>query len=170
MLMMTSVSLTSCSNCYDDDEDVTDRVGDDVSLRMYNTYVLGAWVLINEEGYADFDEDGLKEFFDEEIYKNERYSTVLVMKSDKTCEMVPYERGRYVFEHSKKCNYSISMNYLHIYNNRDYDRTYRIEVFKENIMKLMFTDKGSCVTFTFKYLYDDLTYELNKDNYWHGHK
>lgn len=160
VMLMTTVSFTSCSQCDEDD--------DDVSLRMYNTYVVGAWILSNEEGYADFNGDGIKESFNAEIWNDEVYSTVLVFKSDYTCEMVPFRNGRYAFEHSQTCRYSISNNYLRIYGSKGYDKTYTIEVFRENTLKLMFVDQGSMVVFTFKYLYDDFSYELLKWDDGHG--
>lgn len=70
MLIAVATVFTSCE--YHNDEDEL------VEKRLYRTYIIDTLELIHENGYAYYDCDGLKEFFDVDINKSERFSTVFI--------------------------------------------------------------------------------------------
>lgn len=156
-MMMVTMSFTSCSDCGDLDDDY----GQTVDKRWYHNGIVGTWVLVTENGYADFNEDGLYEFFDvditggNEIFNSGEYKTVLVFHANRTVDIVPYNsrRGTYEFNKAHRCNYNINLDYLRIYDGRHYDNTYTIEIFKERSLELKRVDKGQMVVYKFEYVY-----------------
>lgn len=148
MLIAVATVFTSCE--YHNDEDEL------VDKRLYRTYIIGTWELIHENGYADYDCDGLKEFFDVDINKSERFSTVLVFNADLTCDIITYEDYSYNFCDKVTYNYSVSENLLRIYDpthRSRYDKTFTIELFDKNYLSVTHIFRGCSTTFKFRYCY-----------------
>jgi hypothetical protein len=148
MLIAVATVFTSCE-CHDDEDEMVDK-------RLYRTYIIGTWELIHENGYADYDCDGLKEFFDVDINKSERFSTVLVFNADLTCDIITYEDYRYNFCDKVTYNYSVSENLLRIYDPTHcsrYDKTFTIELFDKNYLSVTHYFRGCSTTFKFRYCY-----------------
>lgn len=68
MLIAVATVFTSCE-CHNDENELVEK-------RLYRTYIIDTLELIHENCYAYYDCDGLKEFFDVDINKSERFSTV----------------------------------------------------------------------------------------------
>ena len=68
MLIAVATVFTSCE-CHNDEDELVEK-------RLYRTYIIDTLELIHKNGYAYYDCDGLKEFFDVDINKSERLSTV----------------------------------------------------------------------------------------------
>ena len=148
MLVAIATVFISCE-CHDNENEMVDK-------RLYRTYIIGTWELINEKGYADFDCDGLKEFFDVDINKSERFSTVLVFNADLTCDVITYKGYKYDFCNKITYKYSVSENLLRIYditNHCGFDKTFSIELFEKNYLSVTHYFRGSSTTFKFRYCY-----------------
>ena len=148
MLIAVATVFTSCK-CNEDEDELVDK-------RLYRTYIIGTWELIHEKGYADYDCDGLKEFFDVDINKSERFSTVLVFNADLTCDVITYEDYSYNFCDKVTYNYSVSENLLRIYDpthRSRYDKTFTIELFDKNYLSVTHIFRGCSTTFKFRYCY-----------------
>ena len=148
MLIAVATVFTSCK-CNEDEDELVDK-------RLYRTYIIGTWELIHEKGYADYDCDGLKEFFDVDINKSERFSTVLVFNADLTCDVITYEDYSYNFCDKVTYNYSVSENLLRIYDpthRSRYDKTFTIELIDKNYLSVTHIFRGCSTTFKFRYCY-----------------
>ena len=145
--VLASCFLCSCSK---DNDNVDNYV---VEKRLYRTYIIGTWELIHEKGYADYDCDGLKEFFDVDINKSDRFSTVLVFNADLTCDVVTYVDNRYDFCDKETYKYSVSENLLRIYGDNGFDKTFEIEILDKNFLTITHLFKGCSTTFKFRYCY-----------------
>lgn len=167
LLASLMMAVASCSS--DEDWEYGDA---DVSDRLYNTYIVGMWELVEEYGYADFNKDGLNEEFAAgisgggEVWNSEDYKTVLVFKSDGRVDIVPYHPKalRYEFDKAHKCRYAINVHkqrdgsgegYLHIYDGKHFDKTYTITLFKERYIELKLVSEGQMVVFRFEYQYQN---------------
>ena len=149
--IMVSVAFCSCSK---DDECDFDRVVSDKSTGhgLSKANLEGSWLLINESGFADFDQDGVREFFNEHIYHDNVHSVVLTFYYNDTCEISCFENGRYQHNKAVKYEYKISreINTVQIYGN-GFDKTFKVNSFKDNILELEYYVNNCNVKFTFKY-------------------
>ena len=149
MLIAIATAFASCE-CHDNE----DELNESVNPRMYKTYLEGSWVLTNEDGYADFDCNGIKELFNSDINNSETYSTLLTFDSNDNCTITPYCHGKYQFCMQKHYKYIVSIEgVLTIYDKKydTYDKTFKIEEFKEKKLRLTYYSHASYVTFTFDY-------------------
>lgn len=161
IMMSVALSFTSCA----EEEDYGNKKVDE---REYKSYIIGKWVLVSEQGYADFNADGLNEIFSADIsgaydWGNDEYKTCLHFKDFGHVDVIPYNIrcGYYDEKRANRCQYEINIynksnteteGYLHIYG-KGIDNTYTIELFKERWLKLKHVDQGQMVVFTFEYVY-----------------
>lgn len=168
MVMVTAMVAVSFASCSCDEED--DYGSKEVDAREYKSYIIGKWVLSSEDGYADFNQDGLNEVFNaditggNEVYNSGEYKTCLWFRSFEDVDVVPYnyKRGVYEFNKANKCKYTLNIyketdgsgsGYIHIRNGKEFDKTYTIVLFKERWLDLKYVDQGQMVKFHFEYVY-----------------